>query len=1159
MGRNNAESTTACYQLISEVGVIMVSQPYPNFRAVWDALAQYRDAMRPFIMSGLRGDVHGQSPAEAIYAALKGKAARDFQNRIADGNEVENVFDVNQFPHIIRHYWDISFRNRIVNDDIIRRNFGKWLHEIVPFRNETAHQPSIDMSAARARECLNIISQTLQGINALSANAIVQSLLKNIIEQAPNTDTMLEPVDSSINSAEGSGSDRSSRRRRSDNDMTPSPGTTSRKPWREVIQPRPEVIEGTLQQSEFAADLQQVYDGEVDGNLYGNPVLFFRNTYMTDGIRDLLTATLQRLAGKGGYPVVQAKTGFGGGKTHSLIALYHLVTSANQLASADYDDRDADVHEQIRSIMMNAGVSTEEGIKANISVLNGIHLSPTDEDVTYEEGDPLNTLWGVMAYQLGGQAGYDIIGAAAREGTAPGGRQLRDLFETVGPSVILMDEIINYARNISGDSRIESVYTFFQNITETVRQTNNVVIVMSLPESEVEVGDERAAEILRRLETILGRVEAVWRPVEDREGFEVIRRRLFRDETCDEKSREQTCSAFADMYNRRNNRTKFPAEVTDVEYVEQMKRCFPIHPEVFHRLYEDWSTYHNFQRTRGVLRIMALCVNRLYHQNDESLLIMPGDFPLSDPNVSGEFIRFLDTHWNPVLDEVDKSGSRTDVIDNRRNDFREIQPAKRMARTIFLGSVPVRPNPGLDDRHIYLGAVSPGSAINNFDAALRTMDENLYHLYRENGRHRFSSDMKLALVVNDRKGEFKDEDADDEIIRRLNETCSSHDIVICPDNSEDVTDKDHIQIVFLRPDQMRGPRNRETDKATPVVESIVQNFGADRRLFGATLRFVATTTDRVRPLRDAAKNVLVWNSIVNGERKLTHLSEQRQKEAQDGLANSQSDFDKALGYAYSYVAGPVEMEVSGTSESISWSTLRLRQGSQHNTVVDNISSIREAFQPPQREETFDDTDIHQANDGYHDVLSVSDAEPQDVHAADVSDHTSSNLNPVEKSSNASQRENITLSLGLDSAVRDALTEPDEQGTSAEVDDAPEIRRASPIRKASMQNIRLTFTPTDQSESLESRFIGNGLAADLREGGFPVVLTVSVALSVEIDQIPGTLVRDMPGFADRMVENWNAKAASYVMEVEVGDDLPDHIVQYMHTIINDKSYIRLETD
>ncbi len=1146
---------------------IMATNQFPNRYTVQHGLDNYRGAMRSFIMNGL-GALLGTSPGEAIRNALRGKAASDFHNRITQGKmEIPDAFDEGQFPHIVRHYWDATFKERVVDSDNVRRNFIKWLWEVARFRNATAHPSSNDMSVELVQECFERISQVLRGINALSAESATQKLVDTLTAQ--NLASTSGPQDSdretanSLQSTTVVSSGRANRRQSGGTEQAAAQGRPLRRPWREVIQPHPDVVHGTMQPSEFAADLQQVYDGLADDNLYGNPVLFFRHTYMTDGIRDLLTATVQRLAGNGGYPVVQAKTGFGGGKTHSLIALYHLVSSANELVNADGDTRDEVAREEMRAIMNDAGISLDEGIRVSIAVLNGIHLSPTDDDVTHEKSDPLHTLWGVMAYQLGGQAGYDIIGGAAREGTAPGGGQLRNLFEHVGPCVILMDEIINYARNLSGDARIESIYTFFQNVTEAIRQTNNAVMVISLPESEVEVGDERAAEILRRLETILGRVEAVWRPVEDREGFEVVRRRLFRDETCDTNAREQTCQAFADMYNRRNNRTKFPSEVTRPEYTEQIRKCYPIHPEIFDRLYEDWSTYHNFQRTRGVLRIMALCVNRLYHANDDSLLIMPGDVPLGDSNLSGEFIRLLDPHWNPVMDEVDKDGSRTDAIDARRNEFRQIRPARRMARAIFLGSVPVRPNPGLDDRHIYLGAVSPGSPISNYDTALRTMDENLYHLYRENGRHRFSSDVKLALVVNDRRGEFNDGDADDEIIRRLNETCNDESVVICPESNEDVPDVNQSQVVLLKPDQMRGPRNRETDKATPAAETILKGYRNGPRIHRSTLRFVATNTDRVRPLRDAARNVLVWDSIINGERKVAHLTEQRQKEAKDELDNAQNDFDKALEYAYRYIATPQQIGDSDDNYTFSWSTMR--GVPQNSRISDNIAVIVQNQHSRQQEaisDTVSPTDIDDVYDvRLEDDNDVDNATMQnsgkDVDMLPTDDHAAADSLDMSSESEEISNE-FTISDSQEPLDSEATAEDSHGGSTGEVFSDPIASSASlPDVNFGPVVARLRFTPLNSSESLDARFIGNGLADELRRDGSLVTVTITATIATEIGEIPRPNSDDYRALIDDGVQN--ISSVTFVVEAKNHGGIPGNIVQYMRDIADSKRFVTVEIE
>ena len=151
--------------------------------------------------------------------------------------------------------------------------------------------------------------------------------------------------------------------------------------------------------------------------------------------------TLKCLSSNGGNPVIQLKTGFGGGKTHSLIALYHLINGANILKDLPADDKYARLCEEIDEIMEAAGWDPDTPLNANVSVLVGTYLSTTDADET-KQGDPLNTLWGMMAEQLGGQDAYNIIADAARQGTAPGGNQLDKLFEHVGPSVILIDELV---------------------------------------------------------------------------------------------------------------------------------------------------------------------------------------------------------------------------------------------------------------------------------------------------------------------------------------------------------------------------------------------------------------------------------------------------------------------------------------------------------------------------------------------------------------------------------------------------------------------------------------------------------------------------------------------------------------------------------------------
>ena len=290
--------------------------------------------------------------------------------------------------------------------------------------------------------------------------------------------------------------------------------------------------------------------------------------------------------------------------------------------------------------MEEAGIDPEAGMEARVAVLVGTHLAPTDTTTT-ANGDPLNTLWGEMAYQLGGQEAYDIIGDAARQGTAPGGGQLDELLKSAAPCVVLIDELVAYVRNAGAAQ--DSIYTFVQTLTEAVRRNTRTALVVTLPESAIEAGGEGGHEALARLDHLLGRIEATWEPLEVHEAFEVVRRRLF-GSVIDEAERDRTCETYSNMYGR-GGRSDYPPEASGQRYLERMKECYPIHPEIFDRLYSDWSSIPRFQRTRAVLRMLATCISRLYISGDSSPLIMPANLTLSDPAFANEFANLLSGNW----------------------------------------------------------------------------------------------------------------------------------------------------------------------------------------------------------------------------------------------------------------------------------------------------------------------------------------------------------------------------------------------------------------------------------------------------------------------------------------------------------------------------------
>lgn len=871
-----------------------IDTPYPNRALARASIDPYVDGMRDFVsrcLSTIDGD-----PRDLIRESLPAAMVKEFNFNTRSVEEPKAMFEEAHFPHIINKYWD-TFREQLIEDYDKRRDFRNRLLDIKGGRNKSTHRIGEirgDVPFIAALNLMKTIIEVLRTIGDEEELKKIEQLIVDLEKGAANQ------------------------------------GESERTPWRDAIVPHQDIIDGLLLQSQFAANLQEVYDGRADDTVYGNPVMFFRHTYLTEGITDLLTESLRRLAGKGGHPIIKAQTSFGGGKTHSLIALYHLVTNSSIIGNTSEELEDHDNRARIREILRNSGANIDEELQSAVSVLHGTHLSPTDSATTLK-GDPLNTLWGVMAYQLAGEDGYEIIGEAARTGIAPGGQQLQALFRHAGPSLILVDELVNYARNLEG-IQLDRLYTFFQNLTDVIPGTDNVVMVVSLPASEREQGDERAIEATKILENILTRVEAVWRPADPQEGFEVIRRRLFQDSTCNEKTREVVCEEFRRFYRRDNVRKNLPENARTEEYIQRIKESYPIHPEVFDRLFEDWATKQSFQQTRGALRMMASFIHHLYYSDNSDLLIMPGNLPLQYTDVNGQFLSLLSENWNPVFSEVDSPNSRVRSIDDRNANTRRSEVAQRIARTIFLGSMPERQNPGLTDRQIGLGVLIPGLPINDYNQALSLMDQQLLYLYRREGRRSFSSEIRVDRAAADRKSIFQHEDDDHEITTIIEDLCSNDpSIVVCPTETEEVADRSPLQIVILPPASVYSSAN---DSASEEAVAITKFCGREPRRFPNALIFNAMHAGRLQNLRSIARSALAWKSLVEGNDRIDHLSDQGRLEVIQEVTNAQQDLVKQLANAYNYVAAP-RPEVNG-GLTFKWEPMRFTQDHRLNEELSSL-------------------------------------------------------------------------------------------------------------------------------------------------------------------------------------------------------------------------------
>ena len=327
-------------------------------------------------------------------------------------------------------------------------------------------------------------------------------------------------------------------------------------------------------------------------------------------------------------------------------------------------------------------------------------------------------------------------------------------------------------------------------------------------------------------------MESIWKPVAANEGFEVVRRRLFLD--CkDPAARDAVCDAFSQMYQE--NSADFPMESREVEYRDRMVSCYPIHPEVFDRLYGDWATLERFQRTRGVLRLMAAVIHELWMANDEGAMIMPGSITLDMPQVRDELVRHLPDTWNSIIDrEVDGKDSIPYQKDKGNIRYGRILACRRVSRTVMLGSAPstsalrdqgIR---GLETPRILLGVVQPGENIADFKDALNTLHGSLSYLYNNTNGNRFWYDTKPTLrkTAEDRASQVSSADVEMEIETRLKK-CRKESpfagVHPFPASSSDVPDDQAVRLVLLRTkDTYR--RNYDASPALKAVEDIPVSY-----------------------------------------------------------------------------------------------------------------------------------------------------------------------------------------------------------------------------------------------------------------------------------------------------------------------------------------------
>ncbi len=798
-----------------------------NLDRVNKGLELLRKGLLPYVIREMKAEYKQYWDQEAIDSFPEGHHSRNLQ---------PEEWDVQALLSIIWKQWNKVFKKTLGHQE------RAWVSELMEFRNRASHQGK--NNAFDTDDAFRVLDNVERLLSAMSAPEA---------EEADNQKNELLRIRYEESSRK--------KAKKLEAQLVESTLSGGLKPWRQVVEPHPDVASGRFLKSEFAADLWRVYqDGEEAGE-YGKPVDFFSRTYLTHGIRKLLTNALQRFNGKGGNPVINLQTNFGGGKTHSLLALYHLCSKENLSSVRDMERFFNDVG------------YTLPAKKVNRAVLVGNRITPGIVHKK-DDGTMVNTLWGELAWQLGRKEGYAIVQQADEKATNPGDLLVK-LLKKYAPCVVLIDEWVAYARQLHETDGMNcgsygTHISFAQALCEAAKSVDNALVVISLPASNIEMGGERGRQAAEELGNVIGRIESPWSAATTEESFEIVTRRLFSPIVTTEHftNRDTTARSFGDFY--RNNKADFPTETHTSDYEKRIKDFYPIHPELFDRLAKDWAQIDKFQKTRGILRLMAEIIHFLWDQNDQGPLILPANVPMDDMEIQNELMKYLDEPWKAVIHkDVDGPSSLPKQIDNDFPNLGRYSATRKVARTLFFGSAPTlnAANRGIDEQRLKLGSVLPGENIPVFTDALRHLADKATYVYHQNRNYWYSTQNNVNRTAEERAAHIKEDAVEEAIHKRLSEQLTAlkgqiSKVHIMPASSAEVPDDMEMKLVVLNIKTAHVPRDLNS-AAYAKAKEILTTKGSSQRLYRNTLIFLAPDKTRLDELKQAVRTYLAWKSIAD--------------------------------------------------------------------------------------------------------------------------------------------------------------------------------------------------------------------------------------------------------------------------------------------------------
>lgn len=663
------------------------------------------------------------------------------------------------------------------------------------------------------------------------------------------------------------------------------------KPWYQVVVPREDLRDNRpLDASEFAVHLDHIREQRAHPD-YIDPERFFARTYLTQSLLDLSSQVVRRLSGikVETSAVFNMATQFGGGKTHSLTALYHLAKGGN--AARNWKGVD--------SILGRAQV--KEIPQAAVAVFVGNEFDVVDG--RGGKGEPRRkTPWGEMAWQLGRETTFTAVTQHDERGIAPAGAVLRRMLPT-GPTLILMDELLNYVSRARRTGLSSQLYDFLQNLSEEARARDNLVLCASIPASELEMNpeDQRDYDSYKKL---LDRVGKAISLSSETEVTEILRRRLF-----DWSSLPQEAKKVAAEYGLwvRDHQAEL-ANLGGESPEDLFLAGYPFHPSLISVFQRKWQSLPRFQRTRGILRLLALWIARAYQEehrkNSREPLISLGSAPLEDQTFRDALFEQLgsDQLAIPVTtDIVGKKDAHAVRLDREAIDaIKKARLHQRVATAIFFesngGQSQTRLEASVPEIRAAVG--HPELNLADVETVLEGLTATCYYLNWDHNRYRFGLRPNLNQMLVTRRGTVKAKDLEARIQQTTLDLFKAGSKAVdrrCfPTKSNDVPDRPQLTLVVL------GLEHPAQEPATQTfIESLLRECGSAGRTYKSGLLFIAP--DHGAAITEATRNLLAWEDIAADEDTARQLEEAQRRALSQSLGRAKADLKESLWRAYRYL------------------------------------------------------------------------------------------------------------------------------------------------------------------------------------------------------------------------------------------------------------------